>query len=87
MDPKSLAAASHLLRHMTPEQVQALADALDELTAAGGVRERGGSVAEQGSVSLIVKARRVRFIEVRKSRDIGALDADGVPAGGRAGRV
>jgi len=72
---------------MTPEQVGALAAALFELTAVQGVRDRSGSSVAQGSVRLVVKGHRVRFLELSKSRDIGALDADGIPAGNRAGRV
>jgi len=77
MDPKALAAMNRLLHVMTPDQVAALADAVESVQLrTDGRQDRGGSTAEQGSVVLTIKGGRVRFLETRTSRDIGRLDSD-----------
>ena len=86
MDPDLAAAINRLSRCMSAPQILALADAIETLQLRkGGAHERGGGAPEQGSVVLTVKGGRVRFLEVRSSRDIGGLSSD-VPVV-RTGRV
>lgn len=86
MDPKALAAINRLLNSMSPEQVFALADAIESLKLRqGGAHERGGGAGEQGSIVLTIKGGRVRFLEVRSSRDIGGLESEAPIV--RTGRV
>ena len=58
MDPKALAAINRLLHSMSPEQVFALADAIESLKLRqGGAHERGGGAGE----TYVLTATSKRF--------------------------